>query len=114
MSGAALRGTRVANAAPESDETPNIDPLANSDKHTIAKFWKSRARNEHVQIELLTWRDMQLLDVRVYVTGKGDGISRPSQKGVCISIKKIDELMTALQKAADKATALGWLKRPGC
>jgi hypothetical protein len=112
MSGAASRGDPIA--APEtSDEARNIEPPANTDKHVISKFWKSRARNEHVQVELLMWHDMPLLDVRVYLD-KGDGISRPSQKGVCLSIKKIDELIAALQKAAAKAEALGWLKKPAC
>jgi hypothetical protein len=108
MSNAGSRG--IASAAPqESDnEGRNLAPAQVPDKIIVSKFWKSRSRSEHVQVSIFQWHKLPLVDVRIFIDEAG--ISKPSKKGVCLSLHKVDELLAALQKARAKGVALGWLE----
>jgi Transcriptional Coactivator p15 (PC4) len=99
-------------AGSESKDSSSSDLISGSpddDKVVIAKFWKSRNRKEHVVVALRKWNDLPLLDVRVFVDDQS-GCSRPSKKGVAITIHKLPELISALQRANDRAEEMGWFK----
>lgn len=77
----------------------------------IAKFWKSpRNRSAHVRVNIGEHKGHVLINIRVWETGT-DGIDRPSQKGIALTIGKLPELHAALSKAQAKATELGLLPR---
>jgi hypothetical protein len=78
----------------------------------ISKFWKSRARNEHIRVELSEFKDHQLINIRVWSTGT-DGIDRPTPKGIALGLAKLPELTRALVKAEAKAKELGLLAGDG-
>jgi hypothetical protein len=71
----------------------------------VAKFWRTRHRNEIVQIELSTYEGHNLISVRVFRTG-ADGIDRPTTKGLALSVGKLKELSRALIKAEAMALEL--------
>lgn len=75
----------------------------------IAKFWKNRARNESLHVSLSEYEGHCLINVRLYATGT-DGIDRPTQKGVAMSVRKLPDLAKALNKALDKARELGLIE----
>jgi hypothetical protein len=74
----------------------------------ITKFWKNRGRNESVHVALSAYEGHNLINVRVYSTGT-DGVDRPTQKGIAMSVRKLPELADALNKALAKARELGLL-----
>jgi hypothetical protein len=78
----------------------------------VAKFLKTRWRSESVHVELSTYEGHNLISVRVYRTG-ADGIDRPTNKGLAMSISKLQELARALAKAEVKARELGLLPDDG-
>jgi hypothetical protein len=78
----------------------------------ISKFWRTRHRNEIVQIELSTYEGHNLISVRVFRTG-ADGIDRPTTKGLALSVGKLKELARALANAEAKARELGLLPPDG-
>ena len=80
---------------------------------TIAKFWKSRARNEHVRIEISEYREHPLINIRVWQTGS-DGVDRPTVKGISLAIGKLPELTRALLQAEAKAHSIGLLEASSC
>lgn len=72
----------------------------------IAKFWKNRGRNESVHVALSEYEGHNLINVRVYSTGT-DGVDRPTQKGIAMSVRKLPELADALNRALTKAREIG-------
>ena len=84
-------------------KTSPLDPPV-----TVLKMWKSRRRSEAVHVTLSEYEGHALVSVRIYATGT-DGIDRPTQKGVSISVRKLPELAAGLAKALDKARDLGLL-----
>jgi hypothetical protein len=74
----------------------------------IAKFWKSRQRNEHVRVVLSNFKGFNTIDVRIFHTGP-DGIDRPTLKGISLVVRKLPELAAALNKALKRAQTLGLL-----
>jgi hypothetical protein len=74
----------------------------------IAKFWKNRRRVESVHVALSEYEGHALINVRIYATGT-DGIDRPTQKGVAMSVRKLPELARALANAESRARELGLL-----
>ena len=79
---------------------------------TIAKFWKSRNRNEHVRVDLSEYEGRTLINIRVWQTGS-DGVDRPTVKGIAMAVSKLPELASALAKAEAKARELGLLGDQG-
>lgn len=77
----------------------------------IAKFWKSRSRNEHVRVEISEYREHPLINIRVWQTGS-DGVDRPTTKGIALAIAKLPELTKALLQAEAKAYSIGLLQGP--
>lgn len=109
----AARGANRAAAFPNSGntETPLV-PESGPPLQlpiTIAKFWKSRARNEYVRIEISEYREHPLINIRVWTTGS-DGVDRPSVKGISLGIAKLPELTRALLQAEAKAHSIGLLQ----
>jgi len=74
----------------------------------VAKFFKTRWRNESVHVSLSLYEGHYLINVRVYRTGT-DGIDRPMTKGLSLSIGKLQELSRALVKAEAEARLRGLL-----
>jgi hypothetical protein len=102
MSDADPRGNGSAAPHNDVDESRNLPAQADDDKHIVAKFWKSRSK-------LRKWQDLPLVDVRVFVDD-AQGCSMPSKKGVSLTVHKLAELMSALQRVNAKAEALGRFK----
>jgi hypothetical protein len=78
----------------------------------IARFWKNRARVESLHVSLSEYEGHALINVRIYATGT-DGIDRPTQKGVAMSVRKLPELARALATAESRARELGLLDAEG-
>ena len=74
----------------------------------VAKFWKSRQRNEHVRVVLSNFKGFNVIDVRIFHTGP-DGIDRPTPKGISLVVSKLPEFAAALNKALKRAQTLGLL-----
>ena len=72
----------------------------------IAKFWKTRWRNESVRVSLSEFEGHRLVNVRIFRTDAA-GIDFPTSKGVTMGINKLPELTRALEKALTKARELG-------
>jgi hypothetical protein len=71
----------------------------------IAKFWKTRRRDIAVTVTLSSYQDINIVNVREYVTGS-DGCMRPSTKGIAMAVKRLPELHQAVGKALTKAREL--------
>jgi hypothetical protein len=78
----------------------------------VAKFYKTRWRNESVRVSLSLYEGHTLIDVRVFRTGV-DGIDRPSSKGLALGIRKLPELVAAVTNALKKARELGLIPDDG-
>jgi hypothetical protein len=106
MSDADPRGNGSAAPHNDADESRNLPNNPDDDKIVISKFWKSRSKREHVVA--FKWNGLPLVHLRVF--DDASGCSRPSKKGVSLTVHKLPELLSALQRANDKAEALGWFK----
>jgi Transcriptional Coactivator p15 (PC4) len=73
----------------------------------IAKFWRNR-RGESIHIILKEFEGRVIADLRVYFTDR-KGITQPSKKGLALQVRKLPELLKAIESATAKATALGLL-----
>ena len=78
----------------------------------VAKFFKTRWRNESVHITLSEYQENCVIDIRVYRTGT-DGIDRPTTKGLAMAIRKLPELAAAVTMALAKARVLGLVDDDG-
>jgi hypothetical protein len=78
----------------------------------VAKFFKTRWRNESVHITLSEYQENCVIDLRIWRTG-ADGIDRPTSKGLTLSVGKLKELSRALIKAEAMARELGLLRDGG-
>jgi hypothetical protein len=79
----------------------------------IAKFWKSpRDRSAHVRVGFSEYQGHALINIRVWQTGS-DGIDRPTQKGIALTVGKLPELHAAVAKALKKAQELELLAHDG-
>lgn len=72
----------------------------------IAKFWRDRHRKESVVLQLRSYQDAPLVDLRLFETGS-DGIDRPTTKGLALSIKRLPALADAFASANREAHRLG-------
>jgi hypothetical protein len=87
-------------------------PATLAEPFTVAKFWKSRNRTEHIRVDLSEYEGRAIINVRIWQTGT-DGIDRPTPKGIAMSVLKLPELASALAKAETKARELGLIDGEG-
>lgn len=77
----------------------------------VAEFWCNR-RGEAVRVQLREYEGVAILDLRRHYTAS-DGVLRPTKKGLSIAIRKLPDLVSAINKAEQKARALGLIKPAG-
>lgn len=73
----------------------------------IAKFWRNR-KGEAVVVQLREYEGHVLVDTRVHFTAV-DGTTKPTSKGISITVLRLPELAAALMKAERTARELGLL-----
>jgi hypothetical protein len=69
----------------------------------ISQWWRNR-RGEAIRVQLSTWKDCNLVDVRVWYSAEGK--LKPG-KGLCAQAKHLPQLASAFAKATAKARELG-------
>ena len=78
----------------------------------IGKFFSNR-RGEFVVVAIKEFEGVIFADARKFYTG-ADGISRPTKKGLAVTLRKLPELVELLEKTLAKARELGLLnQKPG-
>jgi len=75
----------------------------------IDRWWKNRA-HDAVYVRLAPFKNMTLIDIRVWETSRTDGITRPG-KGFSARVQHLARLHEALGKALAKARDLGLVER---
>jgi hypothetical protein len=70
----------------------------------VAQWWRNR-RGEAVWVQLSTWQDHNLIDVRTW-RSSSDGKLVPG-KGFAADVRHLPRLAAALARAEAKATELG-------
>jgi hypothetical protein len=78
----------------------------------IGKWWKNRRRIVAIAVTLTPYQGHDLIDIREHFTGR-DGRMRPSQRGVCLTIKQLPQLHRTVTKALAKARELGLIVDEG-
>jgi hypothetical protein len=73
---------------------------------TVARFWKNRA-HDAIVVELSTFEDRNVLDVRTNVMSRGRLV--PTPKGISIAVLRLPDLHKAITKALKQARELGLL-----
>jgi hypothetical protein len=76
----------------------------------VSRFWKNRS-HDAIGIELSTFENRNVIDVRVYVMHEGRLM--PTKKGVSLSVLRLPELQKAITKALRQARALGLIDDDG-
>jgi hypothetical protein len=74
----------------------------------IGKFFKNR-KGDFIVVQIKQFEGVVFADARQFFTD-ADGISRPTKKGLAISLRHLPELITLLGKALTKAYALGLVR----
>jgi hypothetical protein len=74
----------------------------------IAKFWANRGGVACI-VQIKTYGDLRLIDVRKFYTAP-DGTLAPTPKGVSLSLRKLPELASAVNKALSEARRLGLIE----
>lgn len=72
---------------------------------TFETLIEKNAREE-VRISLETFRGHDLVNLRVWFRAE-DGSKRPGKAGLALRVDKLEQLIEALQKAAEHARAAG-------
>jgi Transcriptional Coactivator p15 (PC4) len=72
------------------------------------RFFKNR-RHDQIVTTLETYEGQNIVSVRAWFTDKA-GIDRPTAKGVAMAVRRLPDLLKALNAAHDKAVALGMLE----
>jgi len=65
--------------------------------------------SQEVRCSLTKYKQHQCADMRVYADFGGDGVLKPTQKGICIRIEMLPALSDAIQKIETEARRLGLL-----
>jgi hypothetical protein len=78
---------------------------------TIEQWFKNRG-GEIIRLELSTYKDANILNLRTWHTDKTDGITRPG-KGFACSAKHLPKLAKVFAKAVDRARELGLIDDDG-
>jgi len=74
----------------------------------IGKFFKNR-KGDVIVVQIKQFEGVVFADARQFFTDS-DGISRPTKKGLAISLRQLPELIALLGKALTKAHALGLVR----
>jgi hypothetical protein len=72
------------------------------------RLWKNRQRRDAIVVSLSTFDGRNLISVRTYITSQ-DGKMLPTTKGVSLVVLRLPELAKAINKALERARALGLL-----
>jgi Transcriptional Coactivator p15 (PC4) len=75
----------------------------------IAKFWKNRQKAAIV-VSLNPYEGHNLVDVREHFID-GNGIMRPTTKGLSMVVRRLPEFSRAIRKALERARELDLLPR---
>jgi hypothetical protein len=78
----------------------------------IAKFWKNRRRDRAIIVALNPFEGHTLIDVREYFVG-GDGLMKPTTRGLSLVVRRLPELSRAVRAALEKARELDLLPKEG-
>lgn len=93
---------------------PLAEPIARNNSLTerdpieINKFWMTRSGDACIT-RIIFFKGKPFLDIRRNFTGP-DGRFTATKKGIALSLRKIRDLRTALEKAEREAGELGLLK----
>ena len=74
----------------------------------IGKFFKNR-KGDVIVVQIKQFEGVVFADARQFFTDT-DGISRPTKKGLAISLRHLPKLIALLGKALTKAHALGLVR----
>jgi Transcriptional Coactivator p15 (PC4) len=74
----------------------------------IGKFFKNR-KGDIVVVQIKEFEGVIFADARQFYTG-ADGISRPTKKGLAITLRRLPELVEPLDKALTRASELGLIR----
>jgi hypothetical protein len=77
----------------------------------IGRFFKNR-KGDFVVVQLKQFEGVVFADARQFFTAS-DGISRPTKKGLAVSLRHLPELIALLGKALTRAHALGLIREGG-
>lgn len=69
-----------------------------------------KSKIEQVQVSLSEYNGKNLIDVRTFGDWNGEGVFKPTQKGISLGVGEIDNLIEGLKIARDEAIRRGWLK----
>ncbi len=75
----------------------------------IGKFFKNR-KGDVIVVQIKSFEGVVFADIQQHFSGE-DGVTRPTKKGVAVSLRKLEELAGLISKAIDKARELGLLER---
>jgi hypothetical protein len=81
-------------------------------EETIAMLRKNRG-GDVLRVALATVEKTRLCDVRQMFCPEGAQEYRATKKGFAIAVGKLDEVISALLKARERAAELGWLRDDG-
>lgn len=73
----------------------------------VSRFWRNQAR-ECVVTTLEDFKGTPVINVRIWYTGR-DGVLRPGKQGICLSVRCLPALSSAMTKALALAVELGVL-----
>jgi len=65
--------------------------------------------SETVRVQLTEYSGHRLVDARVFTEYRATGEVGPTKRGLSMKVEQLDDLISALKKARDRAHALGWL-----
>ncbi len=74
----------------------------------IGKFFKNR-KGDVIVVQIKEFEGVVFADIRQFFIGE-DGVTRPTKRGVALSLRKLDELAGLLDKAIAKARELGLIR----
>lgn len=74
----------------------------------IGKFFKNR-KGDFIVVQIKSFEGVVFADARQFFTGT-DGVSRPTRRGLAITLRKLPELVALLKQAIDTAKARGLLR----
>lgn len=104
------RGSADGDVEGHQNSTTGRSPATHSaltEPIEIAKFWRNR-RGESVVVTLKDFKGKAIVDFRVHFQDRA-GITQPSTKGLALMVRRLPDLLKAVQKANDKAAELGLL-----
>lgn len=100
-----------SSASPKQTPQRTADRAATLDAPVIIAQFEKNARGEVIRVQLRSYKDRNLVDVRVW-WGSDNGL-KPSTKGLACGVRHLPKLAQALADAHAKAKELGLLDRDG-